>query len=45
MPYFSYYYFKTEKSFIRENTKSSMATQTINKQLWDEYYNNKFPDK
>jgi len=37
-PYFTYYYRQDCKSLIRENTKSALATQTINKQLWDDYY-------
>lgn len=41
-PYFSYPFLnhdnKKNPSFIRDNTKSAHATQTINKQLWDEYY-------
>ena len=43
-PYFSYPFLKDEngndvnKSFIRQNTKSAHATQTISKQLWDAYY-------
>ena len=43
-PYFSYPFLKDEHgnevnpSFIRENSKSAHATQTISKMLWDEYY-------
>lgn len=41
-PYFTYPFLKdecgTNPSFIRENNKSAHATQTINKQLWNEYY-------
>lgn len=37
-PYFSYYYYKEEKSFIRENVKANFTTQTLNKDYWDDYY-------
>lgn len=37
-PYFTYYFRDQEPSFIRENTKSSMATQTKSKKWWDEFY-------
>ncbi len=43
-PYFSYPFLKNENgemlnsSNIRENTKSAHKTQTISKNLWDEYY-------
>ena len=45
-PYFSYPFLINEKgdkvntSTIRLNTKSDHATQTISKQLWDNYYKN-----
>ena len=45
-PYFSYPFLRNEKgdkvntSTIRLNTKSDHATQTISKQLWDNYYKN-----
>ena len=41
-PYFSYYYRNDVSSLIRDNSKSSMATQTIAKRLWDEFYGIKF---
>lgn len=37
-PYFTYYFKDQEPSYIRENTKSSMATQTKSKKWWDEFY-------
>lgn len=37
-PYFSYYFRDVVASSIRDNSKASMATQTISKRLWDEYY-------
>lgn len=47
-PYFSYPFLRDDKgkkvniSFIRDNTKSAHATQTISKQLWDDYYKELF---
>lgn len=46
-PYFSYPFLKDENgnkvnvSFIRENSKSAHASQTVSKLLWDEYYSSK----
>lgn len=37
-PYFTYPYYKQNKSCIRRNVKSAHATQTISKQFWDKYY-------
>lgn len=37
-PYFTYYEREIYPSTIRNNTKGAMATQTISKTLWDEYY-------
>ena len=43
-PYFSYPFLNDNDhkniSFIRDNTKSAHAVQTINKLLWNEYYLN-----
>ena len=44
-PYFSYPFLRNENgkkinlSTIRKNTKGTHATQTISKQLWNQYYN------
>ena len=45
-PYFSYPYLRDDNgnkvniSFIRNNTRSALATQTLSKIRWDEYYKN-----
>ena len=37
-PYFTYDFYKQNKSFIRRNVKSTHTTQTISKKAWDNYY-------
>lgn len=38
-PYFTYPYYKENKSTIRLNNKGAHATQTLSKLFWDKYYN------
>ncbi len=38
-PYFTYYFYKQNKSFIRANNKSAHTCQTLSKIEWDKYYN------
>ena len=40
-PYFTYPFYKENKSTIRLNNKSAHASQTLSKLFWDKYYKDK----